>query len=75
MLKLVIIFTFFMSLGANPAMKRASSPVQLIELEEACVRQGGVCLPIQDCDPRDLSQFRGVLCPAQKHLGVECCYT
>ncbi|KPJ04423.1 hypothetical protein RR46_00448 [Papilio xuthus] len=43
-------------------------------MEEPCVRQGGLCRRIEDCDQDNLVHMRGVLCPKQRHLGVECCY-
>lgn len=48
--------------------------VSIIELEEPCVRQGGLCLRVEDCDPSNRLQMRVSLCPKQHHLGVECCY-
>ncbi|CAK1588620.1 unnamed protein product [Parnassius mnemosyne] len=61
---------------ASP-LQRSSAPLELINLialEEPCIRQGGMCRMIEDCDEGNLVQMRGVLCPKQRHLGVECCY-
>ncbi|CAG4955472.1 uncharacterized protein LOC123705326 [Colias croceus] len=77
MFKFVFMFALFMLAAATPTRKRSTTPVELvsvIELEEPCVRQGGLCLRIEDCQPGNLVQMRGVLCPNQRHLGVECCY-
>ncbi|KAM3968604.1 uncharacterized protein ACR2FA_012046 [Aphomia sociella] len=46
----------------------------LTTLEEACVRQGGICMPIENCDPGNLVQLRGVLCSNSYHSVRECCY-
>ncbi|CAK1554850.1 unnamed protein product [Leptosia nina] len=77
MYKFVLFIALCMMVSANPTWKRSSSPLELItviELEEACVRQGGICVRIEDCDPSNIVHMRGKLCPNQKHLGVECCY-
>ncbi|XP_038216515.1 uncharacterized protein LOC119835638 [Zerene cesonia] len=77
MFKFVLMFSLFVLAAANPTRKRSTTPLELvsvIELEEPCVRQGGLCLRIEDCQPGNLVQMRGVLCPKQRHLGVECCY-
>ncbi|XP_046977415.1 uncharacterized protein LOC124543292 [Vanessa cardui] len=64
-------------LAATPLQARSSSPVELVSiiaLEEACVRQGGICVRIDDCQPGNRVQMKSSLCPLQRHLGVECCY-
>ncbi|KAF9406443.1 hypothetical protein HW555_013188, partial [Spodoptera exigua] len=44
------------------------------ELEESCVRQGGLCVMKSDCPPENIVFLSGTLCPKQQHLGVTCCY-
>nr|XP_026500818.1 uncharacterized protein LOC113404201 [Vanessa tameamea] len=64
-------------LAANPLQTRSTLPVEpvsIIALEEACVRQGGICVRIKDCLPGNRMQMKSSLCPLQRHLGVECCY-
>ncbi|CAH0716051.1 unnamed protein product, partial [Brenthis ino] len=61
----------------TPLQSRSTTPLELvsiIELEEPCVRQGGLCLRVEDCEPDNLVQMKGILCPMQSHMGVECCY-
>ncbi|KAF9419767.1 hypothetical protein HW555_003766 [Spodoptera exigua] len=42
------------------------------ELEESCVRQGGLCVMKSDCPPENIVFLSGTLCPKQQHLGVTC---
>ena len=77
MLKLVLTFVFllFIAVRPNPLQTgRSLNDVGIYGLEEACVRQGGLCLRIEDCDPDNLVRVPVVLCPKQRHLGVTCCY-
>lgn len=76
-MKLLNFFVFalvallLMTVEGNPV---TGLNVQVIELEEPCVRQGGICVRIDDCDPQSSTPFLYELCPRQKHLGVMCCY-
>ncbi|XP_037299754.1 uncharacterized protein LOC119190829 [Manduca sexta] len=78
MLKLVVPFVFLLvvSVQANPLQSRSSLKDQhaIFELEEPCVRQGGLCQRIEDCDPANLVTAHALLCPKQLHLGAVCCY-
>jgi hypothetical protein len=42
-------------------------------VEEACARAGGICLPEKECPIGRLNPKRG-LCPLQQEAGVECCH-
>ncbi|NP_001157389.1 uncharacterized protein LOC114244542 [Bombyx mandarina] len=42
--------------------------------EEDCIRQGGICVRTEECDPDNISTISQFLCPNQAHLGVACCY-
>ena len=52
--------------------ERAALPAT-INVEEACARAGGICLPEKECPTDHLSPKRG-LCPSQQEAGVECCH-
>jgi len=60
-------FYFFTEEG-----KRAAIPAT-INVEEACARAGGICLPEKEGPTGYLSPKRG-LCPSQQEAGVECCH-
>ncbi|XP_059055373.1 uncharacterized protein LOC131849340 [Achroia grisella] len=49
--------------------------VSVISLEESCVRQGGICMRVEDCAPENVVGVQVVLCPNQHHKGVVCCYS
>ncbi|XP_045458309.1 uncharacterized protein LOC123668638 [Melitaea cinxia] len=57
--------------AANPLQRDWAN---IMVLQEFCVLQGGVCLPVDDCEPQNLvrTQLRGLLC--SKQSGLECCY-
>ncbi|CAG9782132.1 unnamed protein product [Diatraea saccharalis] len=81
LLKFVLILTAVVMVSANPVLTRSpyegkynTTVVSVIALEEPCVRQGGMCLRVEDCDPTNVVRMQAVLCPKQRHLGVECCY-
>lgn len=38
------------------------------------MRQGGICVRIEDCEPENLVTMQVDLCPVQRHKGVSCCY-
>ncbi|CAH2103876.1 unnamed protein product [Euphydryas editha] len=46
----------------------------IMVLQEDCVYQGGLCVPISECEPQNLvrTPLRGLLC--NKQSGLECCY-
>ncbi|XP_050361081.1 uncharacterized protein LOC126780540 [Nymphalis io] len=72
-----VLSVFVPMLAGTPLQTRATTQVErvsIIALEDACVRQGGMCVRIEDCQPGNLVQMRGSLCPLQRHRGVECCY-
>ncbi|XP_069364670.1 uncharacterized protein [Maniola hyperantus] len=48
--------------------------ITIIELEEPCALQGGMCMRSEDCDPGNWVRIQADLCPTQKHLGIGCCY-
>ncbi|CAB3221898.1 unnamed protein product [Arctia plantaginis] len=56
-----------------------ASPIQpkttfeIIQLEDACVLQGGWCVHPDECEPGNLAHLPG-LCPLQQHRGIQCCY-
>ncbi|XP_069700945.1 U-scoloptoxin(19)-Sm1a-like [Periplaneta americana] len=58
-------------LRAGPAPQQDGS-VQ-VKLEEPCSREGGICLPADECPRGQLSLKKG-LCPLQQASGVECCH-
>ncbi|XP_014366370.1 U-scoloptoxin(19)-Sm1a-like [Papilio machaon] len=62
------------TVDAVPLERAPMELINFITMEEPCVRQGGLCRRIEDCDQDNLVHMRGVLCPKQRHLGVECCY-
>ncbi|XP_039764150.1 uncharacterized protein LOC120636653 [Pararge aegeria] len=73
-----VLFVIVPLVVGNPWVQRSQrspaiyTPPKSFILEEACVRQGGLCQPKNECG--ELAQSQVDLCPLQKHLGVECCY-
>lgn len=45
--------------------------VNVYKMEDACARQGGLCVHWDDCQSQTAIKN---LCPANAHRGVECCY-
>ncbi|CAH0703459.1 unnamed protein product [Spodoptera exigua] len=69
----MIVFAFFALLVV--AVRSNPLPFETVhELEESCVRQGGLCVMKSDCPPENIVFLSGTLCPKQQHLGVTCCY-
>uniref|UniRef100_A0A2A4JVR2 Single domain-containing protein n=1 Tax=Heliothis virescens TaxID=7102 RepID=A0A2A4JVR2_HELVI len=73
----VVVFAFFALLLVAVRAIPLTEPrldIEVIALEEGCVRQGGICVHTDDCDPNNQVHKGDLLCPAQRHLGVTCCY-
>lgn len=69
----MIVFAFFALLVV--AVRSNPLPFETVhELEDPCVRQGGLCVMKSDCPPENIVFLSGTLCPKQQHLGVTCCY-
>ncbi|XP_011548374.1 U-scoloptoxin(19)-Sm1a isoform X2 [Plutella xylostella] len=76
LLALTVSVLLFAAVHSNPKGRRSTTPhdMSIIELEEPCVRQGGICMRKEDCPKDYMVNVRAILCPQQHSLGVECCY-
>ncbi|CAH0578048.1 unnamed protein product [Chrysodeixis includens] len=75
MLKIVVLSflaLLLVSVTSTPLVPRDT--FEVINLEEPCVRQGGICVRNEDCEPNNLVTLHVDLCPVQRHKGVSCCY-
>ncbi|KAJ8737036.1 hypothetical protein PYW07_000307 [Mythimna separata] len=77
MLKFVVfalVALLLVAVRASPVQQKVEQQLQIIQLEEPCVLQGGLCARADDCDPENFPLLGANLCPKQRHLGVVCCY-
>lgn len=76
MLKVVVFALFALLLVAVKAspVQQKNVDLQIIQLEEPCVLQGGLCVRSDDCDPENFPLLGANLCPKQRKFGVTCCY-
>ncbi|KAJ8737774.1 hypothetical protein PYW08_000369 [Mythimna loreyi] len=78
MLKVVVFALFallLVAVRASPVQhKDLKEALEIIQLEEPCVLQGGLCVRSDDCDPENFPLLGADLCPKQRSKGVTCCY-
>ncbi|KAJ0183927.1 hypothetical protein K1T71_000350 [Dendrolimus kikuchii] len=67
----VIAVLLFATVRASPVVNK----VAINQFEEGCIRQGGICIRLEECDPTNLVRIGETsLCPLQRNLGAVCCY-